>query len=78
MIQVGGSRRGDRIGEVLYPRVPGEQMVTVLTALVRAIRAHKPRGMSAGDFLARTPLEELHRLIGDEGQGPSYPVASSW
>jgi sulfite reductase (ferredoxin) len=72
VIQVGGSRRGDRLGQVLYPRVRGEDMVETLVALVRAVRDRRPEGMAAGDFLAYTPASELRRLAA-ELQTPAPP-----
>lgn len=66
VIQVGGSRNGMRIGKPLYPRVPGENMVAILQGLVRAIRDHNPQQLPAGEFLYRTPVEELRRLVGLE------------
>lgn len=64
VVQVGGSRRGTRIGKILYARVPGEQMPAVLIGLVRAVRDHKPAEQSAGDFLYATPDDTLRRLVG--------------
>lgn len=66
VIQVGGSREGTRIGKVLYERVPEEQMVRVLSGLLRAIRDHNPDALPAGEFLHRTPELELRRLVGVE------------
>lgn len=59
VIQVGGARNGTRLGKVLYERVPGEHMVAVLTALVRAVRDHNPAHLPAGDYFHATPVEEL-------------------
>ena len=64
MIQVGGSREGGRIGKVLYERVPEDQMIPVLIGIFRAVRDHNPDGLPTGEFLDRTPLEELRQLIG--------------
>jgi sulfite reductase beta subunit-like hemoprotein len=64
VIQVGGAREGTRIAKILYEKITEEQMVPVLKALVRVIRDHKPRDVSAGDFLNTTPVEELRRLVG--------------
>jgi sulfite reductase (ferredoxin) len=66
VIQVGGSREGTRIGEVLYDRVPEAKMIPVLRGLVRAILESNPQGLPAGEFLHRTPLDDLRRLIGVE------------
>lgn len=66
VIQVGGARDGTRLGKVLYERVPGERMEAVLTALVKAIRDHNPDGLPAGEFLYRTPVDELRRLTSCE------------
>ncbi len=63
VIQVGGSREGTRIGHVLYVRVSEEHMIPVLTGIVRAIRDHA-NGLPSGEFLHRTPPEELRRLSG--------------
>ncbi len=63
VIQVGGSRRGDRLGQVLYPRVRGEEMVETLIGLARAVRDGARDGTPAGDFLAHTPAAELRHLV---------------
>jgi sulfite reductase (ferredoxin) len=63
VIQVGGARDGSRIGRVLYGRVPEENMISVLVGLCRAIRDHNPARLPAGDYLERTPLEELRRVV---------------
>jgi hypothetical protein len=39
-------------------------MVAILNGLVRAIREANPEGLPAGEFLYRTPVEQLRRLIG--------------
>lgn len=64
VIQVGGARDGTRLAKILYERAPGEQMVAILKGLVQAIRDSNPEGLPAGEFLHRTPAEELRRLIG--------------
>jgi sulfite reductase (ferredoxin) len=64
VIQVGGARDGTRIGKILYERTSGEHMVAILNGLVRAIREANPEGLPAGEFLYRTPVEQLRRLIG--------------
>jgi sulfite reductase (ferredoxin) len=63
-IQVGGSREGSRIGDVLFARVPESDMTRVLVGLVRAIRDHNPEGLSAGEFLHKTAADELRRFVG--------------
>jgi sulfite reductase beta subunit-like hemoprotein len=65
-VQVGGSRSCERIGRTLYPRVPEEDMTTVLIGLARAIRDHA-NGRPAGDFLHETPDERLRAWVGYEG-----------
>ena len=66
MIQVGGRRDGARIGKVLYERARGERMEAILAGLLRAIRDHNPEALPAGEFLFRTPADELRRLVGFE------------
>ncbi|HEV8258569.1 MAG TPA: hypothetical protein VGK75_19920 [Casimicrobiaceae bacterium] len=39
-------------------------MVAILKGLVRAIREANPEDLPAGEFLYRTPAEQLSRLIG--------------
>ena len=63
MIQVGGSRQGTRIGRILYPRVPEEDIRAVLVGLLRAIREHA-NGRPAGDFLHETPDGQLRTWVG--------------
>lgn len=62
VIQVGGARDGTRIGKVLYERVAGERMIGILTGLVKAVRDHSGDALSSGDYLFRTPVDELRRL----------------
>jgi sulfite reductase (ferredoxin) len=64
VIQVGGARHGTRLGKILYERAPGEQMVAILKGLVQAIRDSNPAGLPAGEFLHRTAVEQLRKLIG--------------
>ena len=66
VIQVGGRRDGTRIGKVLYERARGERMEAILAGLLRAIRDHNPEALPAGEFLFRTPADELRRLVGFE------------
>lgn len=75
VVQVGGSRRGDRLGRVLYPRVRGEQMTDVLIALVRAVRDAARGGTPAGDFLAHVPAAELRRRV--EHHRAAQPVEAA-
>jgi sulfite reductase (ferredoxin) len=69
VVLVGGSREGTRIAHTLYGRVPGESMVDVLVGLLRAIRDRNPERLPAGEFLYRTPPEQLRAWVGvgDEG-----------
>ncbi len=39
-------------------------MVAILKGIVQTIHDSNPDGLPAGDFLYRTPVEELRRLIG--------------
>jgi sulfite reductase (ferredoxin) len=64
VVLVGGSREGTRLARELYGRVPGERMVEVLVALIRAIRDRNPEGLPAGEFLHRTPPERLREWVG--------------
>ena len=66
MIAVGGSREGTRIAQVLYPKISSEQMVPVMLGLLRAIKSHNPERLPAGEFLHRTPPEQLRALVGVE------------
>jgi sulfite reductase beta subunit-like hemoprotein len=66
MIAVGGSREGTRIASVLYEKISSEQMVPVLIGLLRAIKESNPGKLPAGEFLHRTPPEELRALVGVE------------
>ena len=66
-IQVGGSREGGRIGKLLYERVPEPDLVRVLSGLLRAVRDRNPEGLSAGEFLDRTPVDALRELVGYPG-----------
>ena len=42
----------------------GKHMVAILKGLVRALREANPEDLPAGEFLYRTPAEQLRRLIG--------------
>lgn len=64
VILVGGSREGTRLGHVLFPRLPEEQMRPALVGLFRAIREHCPPGRAVGDFLHETDPETLRGWIG--------------
>jgi sulfite reductase (ferredoxin) len=66
VIQVGGARNGTRIGRVLYDRVPEANMIEVLVGLLRAIHEHDEGGVGAGEFLHRTPDEQLRAWVGVE------------
>jgi sulfite reductase (ferredoxin) len=66
VVLVGGSRENSRIARELYGRVPGEQMIQVLTGLLTAIRDRNPEGLPAGEFLHRTDADQLRSWIGIE------------
>jgi sulfite reductase beta subunit-like hemoprotein len=65
LIRVGGSRSGDRLGKVLYPKLGSEQLAPVIVGLLRAIRTHAG-GRTAGDFLWETPEAQLRAWVGVE------------
>jgi hypothetical protein len=46
---------------VLYPRLSEHGLIDALKHLVRAIRDHNPHVLPAGDYLDRTPDEELKK-----------------
>lgn len=64
VILVGGSREGSRLAHTLFPRLPGEQMEEALCGILRAIEERNPEGLPAGEFLHRTPPEQLREWIG--------------
>jgi sulfite reductase beta subunit-like hemoprotein len=64
VVLVGGSREGTRLAHELYARVPGERMLEALVGLLRAIRTRNPDGLPAGEFLHRTPPEQLREWVG--------------
>jgi sulfite reductase beta subunit-like hemoprotein len=66
VVLVGGSRRGTRLGRVLYSRVSEERMIPVLVGLLRAVREHNGDGLPVGDFLHQTDSAQLRRWIGIE------------
>jgi len=68
VVLVGGSRENSRIARELYGRVPGEQMIDVLTGLLTAIRDRNPEGLPAGEFLHRTDFDLLRSWIGIEDE----------
>ena len=71
VILVGGTRSGTRLGRILYARVPEQQMIHVLTGIVRAIRDHAD-GRPADAFLDETPIEQLRAWVGwDEAAHPA-------
>jgi sulfite reductase (ferredoxin) len=63
VILAGGSRCGTRLASVLYERVSGEQMVTALVGLFRAVKEHCPAGTPPGDWIAATDFKTLRRWI---------------
>jgi sulfite reductase (ferredoxin) len=66
VILVGGSRRGTRIGRVLYQRLPEERIVPALVGLLRAVKERAPAGLAAGDWLWAADPAELRAWIGVE------------
>jgi len=66
VVLVGGSRENSRLARELYGRVPGEQMIQILTGLLTAIRDRNPEGLPAGEFLHRTDPATLRSWIGIE------------
>jgi sulfite reductase beta subunit-like hemoprotein len=66
VVLVGGSREGSRLAHELYARLPGERMLDALVGLLRAIRDRNPQGLPAGEFLHRTPPEQLRGWVGVE------------
>ncbi len=64
VLLVGGSRRGDRLGNPLYRRIAGEKMIPALVGLCRAIRDRAKPEQTAGDFLASIDPAELRALVG--------------
>lgn len=66
VVLVGGSREGTRIAQQLYGRLPGEQMIPVLTGLLTAIRDENPEGLPAGEFLHQADPDRLRAVAGVE------------
>jgi sulfite reductase beta subunit-like hemoprotein len=66
VVLVGGSRNGDRLAHVLYPRISGEKIVPALVGVLRAIREHNADGLPVDDFLHRTDPAALRRWAGVE------------
>jgi sulfite reductase (ferredoxin) len=66
VLLVGGSRRGTRVGRVLYHRISGERMVPALVGLLRAVKEHAPGGVRAGDWLWEQDPERLRGWVGVE------------
>jgi sulfite reductase (ferredoxin) len=62
VLMVGGARNGSRLARVLYPRLGEDELIKALTGIVRGIRDHNPRGLSAGEFLHHTSDAELKSL----------------
>ena len=66
VILAGGSRRGTRIAQVLYPRLSEEQMVPALVGLFRVVKERCPAGTPPGDWIAATDFAQLRTWIGLE------------
>ena len=64
VVLVGGSRSGTRIGKVLYSRLSGEKMISVLVGLFRELDARCAPGEAAGDWLWKTDPAKLRDWIG--------------
>jgi len=62
VLMVGGGRNGSRLARVLYPRLGEEELIQALVGLVRGIRDHNPRVLSAGEFLHHSTDAELRAL----------------
>jgi sulfite reductase (ferredoxin) len=59
VLMVGGARDGSRLARVLYPRLSEHELIEALKNVVKAIRDRNPHRLPAGDYLNRTPDEEL-------------------
>ena len=68
VILVGGSRRGTRVGRVLYRRLSEARMVPALVGLLRAVKERAPAGISAGDWLWAADPAALRGWIGVEDE----------
>ncbi len=64
VVLVGGSRRGTRIGKVLYSRLSGDKMVPALVGLFRVLDERCGAGQAAGDWLWEADPEALRGWIG--------------
>jgi sulfite reductase (ferredoxin) len=64
VILAGGSRRGTRLAQILYPRISEEQMVPALVGLFRVVKERCPAGTPPGDWIAATDFEQLRAWIG--------------
>jgi sulfite reductase (ferredoxin) len=64
VILVGGARENSRLAHTLYSRIPEEKMVPALVGLFRAIREHNEADLPVGEFLHRSPPEQLRSWIG--------------
>ncbi len=66
VLTVGGSREGTRLGRALYDKLPTDKVTEVLVALLRAVKDHKPDGVSVGDFLHETDHDTIRGWVGVE------------
>lgn len=64
VILAGGSRRGTRLAQVLFPRISEEQMVPALVGLFRVVKERCPAGTPPGDWIAATDFDQLRGWIG--------------
>lgn len=66
VILAGGSRRGTRLAQILYPRISEAQMVPALVGLFRVVKERCPAGTPPGDWIAATDFDQLRSWIGLE------------
>ncbi len=65
-IYVGGSRLGNRLGDLYQEDVPADTLATAIGVLIDAYRARRVDGESFGDFAFRAGVDGLRAMTRDE------------
>jgi sulfite reductase beta subunit-like hemoprotein len=68
VVLVGGSKRGTRLGRVLYARISEERMVDALVGILRAVKERAPAGVEPGDWLWEQDPAHLRSWVGVEDE----------
>ena len=69
VVLIGGGRDGSRIGEPLYKRIAGEEMIPALVGLFRVLHERRPEGTPVDAYLQAADPAQLRDWIGIADRG---------